>query len=233
MHARRHMIDFVQLPRQELRELSICATLFRLSAFGHRSQIAVETPSGHLTSWITGRRARKRGRRPVRREFFAGQTRATRRSPPRPIEMPLEKLERLLPADAVPALEERDVGAIRQPVLRVEPAHLRVLVGDPTVSSDAIVMSTLDHEGTRKDEVGHLGVVEGLAEIPVSRWAHPSAGRGGPRPRLRRGRAIGLGRSSNWPFRRRAMDSVRRRKTRNARATACRPRRYARGGRAG
>jgi hypothetical protein len=64
--------------------------------------------------------------------------------------------------------------------LGVEPADFGVFVGDPGIAADAVVVAALDHEGAGEDEVGHFGVVEGVAEVPVGHFpldgAHEAEG---------------------------------------------------------
>src|SRR5690348_1778454 len=82
-----------------------------------------------------------------------------------PPEVLLEERERPFRMDLVPAGEELDRRPLGDAQLAVEAADLGVLVGHHLVGADAVVVAALDHERPRRDQAGHLGVVERVAEI--------------------------------------------------------------------
>src|SRR5687767_15946795 len=85
----------------------------------------------------------------------------------RPPQVLVQERERALAVDAVAALEILDLCSIGQAELRVEELDLAVLVRDPLIAPDQIEMAALDHEWAREDQVGHLGIVEGVTPVPV------------------------------------------------------------------
>lgn len=84
--------------------------------------------------------------------------------------MPMEEIKGALAIDGVAALKELDLGAVGETELSIKMAHFGIFVGDPRVDRNAVVVASLDHEGAGEDEVGHFGVVEGVAEIPVGHF---------------------------------------------------------------
>ncbi len=69
--------------------------------------------------------------------------------------------------DHVRAVEVLDGGAFADEEFVVEAADLGELVVHPFVSADAVVVASFDHERPRRDESGHLRVVEGPAHVPL------------------------------------------------------------------
>ena len=63
---------------------------------------------------------------------------------------------------SVEILDPRSIGKIQ---VIIVPSDLRVFVGDPGVDADAIAVTSLDHERTRRHEVGHFTVVETIPEV--------------------------------------------------------------------
>ena len=80
--------------------------------------------------------------------------------------MLVEKVERALAVDGVRPDEPFDFAAVADAELGgVEEAHLGELVGDRFVGGHAVEVAAFDHERTRGDQGGHLGVIERAAEI--------------------------------------------------------------------
>ena len=84
-----------------------------------------------------------------------------------PVQMFVEEVEGGLVVDAVSAPEEVDRDAVRHSDLSVQPADFGELVRHPAVAADAVVMTAFDHERSREHQIGHLGVVKCLAEVPI------------------------------------------------------------------
>src|SRR4051794_27018252 len=81
--------------------------------------------------------------------------------------MTVEELERSDAVDLMRAKEELDLGPLWDSEYRVKPPHLGILVGDPLVGSDAVVVAPFDHERPWRNQRGHLRVVEGPAEVEL------------------------------------------------------------------
>ena len=81
-----------------------------------------------------------------------------------------EEPERALAVDRVRAVEEFDFGAVAQAQLVVEATDLGVFPGDPFVGGNAVAMAPLDHEGTRRHEIGQLGVVGDVPHVPLEHF---------------------------------------------------------------
>jgi hypothetical protein len=77
--------------------------------------------------------------------------------------MLVKELKGPLTIDAVATLKELDLDSIRNTELSVQPTNLGELVRHPTISSNSIVVPSLDHEWAGRHQVGHLGVVECMA----------------------------------------------------------------------
>src|SRR4051794_38972669 len=65
------------------------------------------------------------------------------------------------------AVEPLGPRPITRAQLGVTADHFRTFVADPFPGADAVPVPTLDHEPTRLDEQGHLGVVESVGEVPL------------------------------------------------------------------
>ena len=79
-----------------------------------------------------------------------------------------EEVERADAVDGVGAREEFELTAVADAELGfVEEADLGEFMGDGFVGADAVEVAALDHEGAGGDQSGHLGVVEGGAEVPL------------------------------------------------------------------
>ena len=66
----------------------------------------------------------------------------------------------------VTAGKEFDGGPVGQfQAVLVEVEDFGVFVGDHFIKADTIVVAAFDHEGPRGDEIGHFGIVEGVAEV--------------------------------------------------------------------
>ena len=87
----------------------------------------------------------------------------------------VQELECPFAVDAVPALKEFDRHSIRHSKLGVEPADFREFVSHPLIASDAVVMSSFDHERAREHEVRHFGVIESVPQIPVGHFPFGSS----------------------------------------------------------
>src|SRR5262245_46921672 len=85
----------------------------------------------------------------------------------RPVEVPVQKTVRSLSVDGVRPVEEFDLGPVRQAELRVKAAHARELVRDPFIRRHTIVMAAFDHEWPRRDQRGHLRIIEGVREVKL------------------------------------------------------------------
>ena len=71
------------------------------------------------------------------------------------------------PVDGVRSDKPFDLAAVGEPKTGgIEVPHLGELEGDLLVGSDSVEVPAFDHKGARTDEGGHLGVVEGAAEVP-------------------------------------------------------------------
>src|SRR5690606_20861636 len=85
-----------------------------------------------------------------------------------PREVTVEEIERTLSVDRVRPDEELDLGPVADPETRlVEMAHFRVFVRDGFIGRHAVEMTAFDHEGARRDERGHLRVVERASEVEL------------------------------------------------------------------
>ena len=70
-------------------------------------------------------------------------------------------LECSLTVDAVAALKELDLGLVTDSQLSVEPTDLGILASDLGIAGHGIVVAAFHHEGTRCNEIAHLGVAVG------------------------------------------------------------------------
>jgi hypothetical protein len=67
--------------------------------------------------------------------------------------------------DSVGSVEILDSSTVVQAEQVIMTPHFCVLVGDPGIGRDPIVVPTLHHEGTWCHQVSHLTVIEGVSEI--------------------------------------------------------------------
>ena len=88
----------------------------------------------------------------------------------RPVKMLMQEIECALTINTVTALKKFDVHSVGQSKLRIKPANFGKFMSDPVIAANAIVMSTLDHEWARKNQVGHFCVIKGVTEIPVGHF---------------------------------------------------------------
>ena len=80
----------------------------------------------------------------------------------------MEEVEGAVAVDGVGADEPFDFGAVAEAEFGlVEVADFGEFEGDHVVGGDAVEVAAFDHEGAGGDEGGHLGVVEGVAEVPL------------------------------------------------------------------
>jgi hypothetical protein len=89
----------------------------------------------------------------------------------RPVQMFVQEPEGFLTVDRVAPIEELYLCLIGEVELSIEPSHFRVLVRNPLISSDAIVVSAFHHERPRDHQVSHFRVVECAAHIEI--WHLP------------------------------------------------------------
>src|SRR4051812_28868976 len=82
--------------------------------------------------------------------------------------MLVQKLKRPHSVDRVRAGEPFDLAAVTDPELRlIQEPDLGELAADRVVGTDAVKVPALDHERPGGDQRGHLGVVEGTAQVPL------------------------------------------------------------------
>ena len=79
----------------------------------------------------------------------------------------VKKLKGAFPIDAVATLKKFDFGSVFQTKLRIKPACLGIFMADPGINADAVKMASFHHEGPGQYQVGHLGVIKSMAQIPV------------------------------------------------------------------
>src|SRR5689334_13878219 len=84
-----------------------------------------------------------------------------------PFQVLVEEVERADAVDLVRSVEHFQLGRIADLELVIQPLDLGELVVDALVGGDAVAVAALDHEGPRRDQPGHLGVVERVGEIPL------------------------------------------------------------------
>src|SRR3954464_3215369 len=81
----------------------------------------------------------------------------------RPIQMLMKKLKRPDSVDGVRSVKKLDSGSIANFQIIVQAPHFRVFGNYPIVGRDAIVMSALDHERTRRDQCRQFRIIEPAA----------------------------------------------------------------------
>src|SRR5579885_3211895 len=84
-----------------------------------------------------------------------------------PVQKLVQELKRAFSVNGVAAVEEFDAGAVFQAQLRIEPAGTGVFVRHPLVPAYPVVVAALHHKRPRRDQVGHLRIVEGAAHVEI------------------------------------------------------------------
>ncbi len=85
-----------------------------------------------------------------------------------PVQVAMEEVEGATPMDGVWADEGFHLASVADAeACGVEESDLGELPGDGFVGGDAVEVAALDHERAWGDECGHLGVVEGAAEVEL------------------------------------------------------------------
>ena len=81
--------------------------------------------------------------------------------------MAVQKFECSLTVNLVPAVEELNLRPIRDAEVGIQVSHDCVFVGDPFVRCHAIVMPTLNHKWSGRDQPRHLRIVKSVAKIEL------------------------------------------------------------------
>src|SRR5215813_12447760 len=98
----------------------------------------------------------------------------------RKTQVPPQKREGPDPVDGMRPIEEFDFGPVRDSHFCVKPADLCVLVRDPFVGRDTVVMASLYHEWTQCHKICKIGVIDDVCEVELQH-GHVAVARVGAR----------------------------------------------------
>ena len=79
----------------------------------------------------------------------------------------MQKIEAALTIDGMATEKIFDPGEIGFSKRSVESADAGILVGDPLVASDSVVVASLDEKRTGKNQSSEVSIVKGVAHVPI------------------------------------------------------------------
>ena len=69
--------------------------------------------------------------------------------------------------DLVPSIKKLYRGLISQPQLVIKPPNLRILISNPFIRLNCVVVTAFDHKWSRENEIRHLCLTEGVSHIEI------------------------------------------------------------------